>query len=103
MKIDSSTRTTPLAGTATAPSRSSKATPQGARGSAGQDNVDISSVSTQIHAIESSIAEASGFDAAKVEEIKLAISEGRFHINADLIADKLITSARELALQQRKG
>ena len=36
------------------------------------------------------------FDAAKVDAIKQAIAEGRFTINADAIAERLITSAKEL-------
>ncbi len=38
----------------------------------------------------------SPFDAAKVEEIKTAIAQGRFKINVDAIADGLIAMAREL-------
>jgi negative regulator of flagellin synthesis FlgM len=41
-------------------------------------------------------ADEGSFDAARVAEIKRAISEGRFAINADAIADRLIASAREL-------
>ncbi|MDR1276140.1 MAG: flagellar biosynthesis anti-sigma factor FlgM [Candidatus Accumulibacter sp.] len=41
-------------------------------------------------------ADESAFDAARVSEIKRAISEGRFVINADAIADRLIASAKEL-------
>ena len=36
------------------------------------------------------------FDHAKVELIAQAIREGRFEINADAIADKLIANAQEL-------
>ena len=36
------------------------------------------------------------FDAAKVERISQAIVEGKFKINADVIADKLIANAQEL-------
>lgn len=36
------------------------------------------------------------FDAEKVQRIAQAIREGRFVINADLIADKLIQNAQEL-------
>jgi negative regulator of flagellin synthesis FlgM len=36
------------------------------------------------------------FDAAKVERISQAIGEGKFKINADVIADKLIANAQEL-------
>ena len=38
----------------------------------------------------------SPFDAAKVEEIKAAIAEGRFKINPEAIADGLIAMARDL-------
>ena len=36
------------------------------------------------------------FDIARVNEIKQAISEWKFSINANAIADRLIVSAREL-------
>jgi negative regulator of flagellin synthesis FlgM len=36
------------------------------------------------------------FDVARVTEIKQAISEGKFSIDANAIADRLIVSAREL-------
>jgi len=36
------------------------------------------------------------FDAAKVSRISKAISEGKFTINANAIADKLVSNAQEL-------
>ena len=36
------------------------------------------------------------FDGAKVERIAQAIRDGKFEINADAIADKLIANAQEL-------
>lgn len=36
------------------------------------------------------------FDAEKVQRISQAISEGKFSVNADAIADKLIANAREM-------
>ena len=39
---------------------------------------------------------AAEFDAAKVDRISQAIGEGKFKINADVIADKLIANAQEL-------
>jgi len=36
------------------------------------------------------------FDAAKVERISKAITEGKFTVNADAIADKLVANAQEL-------
>lgn len=41
------------------------------------------------------MSEAS-FDSAKVDRIALAIRQGQFTINAEVIADKLITNAEEL-------
>lgn len=101
MKIEGSGRTH-APSTSTGASRGSKAAPQTQRG-AGQDSVTLSSTSTQIQALEAGINEASGFDSAKVEAIKLAISEGRFTINPEAIADKLIASTRELLAQQQRN
>jgi len=42
-------------------------------------------------------------DAARVSEIKRAIAEGRFSINAGAIADRLIDTARELVSSQRRA
>jgi negative regulator of flagellin synthesis FlgM len=36
------------------------------------------------------------FDAAKVERIAQAIRDGRFEVNAEAIADKLLANTREL-------
>ncbi len=47
-------------------------------------------------ALQGQPANAAEFDRAKVERIALAIREGRFQIDADAIADKLIANAREL-------
>jgi negative regulator of flagellin synthesis FlgM len=41
-------------------------------------------------------ADDGSFDAAKVDRISRAISEGKFTINASAIADKLISNAQEL-------
>ena len=98
MKIDSSTRTSPLTGNATPTARGEKLA---AQTSGAQDNVQLSNMSTQIKALETSIGEASGFDAAKVEAIRQAIGEGHFTINSNAIADKLISSTRELLAQQQ--
>jgi len=100
MKIDGSTGTPSPTDTASASVRKNKNAPQNNQSGREQDNVTLSSASSQIQALESGIAEASGFDAAKVEAIKQAISEGRFNINPELIASKLLASAQELISQQ---
>ncbi len=42
------------------------------------------------------VPDEGSFDAEKVQRISQAISEGKFSINADAIADKLIANAREM-------
>lgn len=42
-------------------------------------------------------------DSARVAEIKQAIADGRFSINTDAIADRLIDTARDLINSQRKA
>jgi len=70
-----------------------------ARSSTAAAEVNISSASAQL-------AGANGgapVDSARIAEIKQAISEGRFQINADAIADGLIDTARDLLQSQRKA
>ena len=59
------------------------------------------SAATEVHLSElagqlQSPGEASTFDASRVSEIKQAIAVGRFTINSEAIADRLIASASEL-------
>ncbi|MCL2523687.1 MAG: flagellar biosynthesis anti-sigma factor FlgM [Betaproteobacteria bacterium] len=46
--------------------------------------------------------EAPPVNAARIAEIKQAISEGRFKINPEAIADRLIESARDLVSASRR-
>ncbi len=52
-------------------------------------------LSTAATALTSSSTEAS-FDAKKVERIAQAIRDGKFKVNPEAIADKLIVNAQEL-------
>ena len=61
--------------------------------SAPSAQVDISSTAKLA---ASSGADDGSFDAAKVARISQAISEGKFTVNADAIADKLVSNAQEL-------
>lgn len=56
--------------------------------------VALSSAATQLAA--SPAVEDGSFDAAKVDRIARAISEGKFTVNANAIADKLVANAQEL-------
>ncbi len=54
--------------------------------------VELSSAAATLRAT----AASPEFDAQKVARISTAISEGRFQVNPGVIADKLISNAREL-------
>jgi negative regulator of flagellin synthesis FlgM len=53
---------------------------------------------------QSSAAAASNgaFDAKRVAEIRLAISEGRFQVNPERIADGLLDSVRDMLSQRQR-
>ena len=61
--------------------------------SAGTERVDISSLSARLQGVGSGEAPV---DAKRVADIKQAISEGRFQINPERIADGLLTSVRDM-------
>lgn len=62
----------------------------------GEDKVELSNLSASLNKADAAIASTPVVDRAKVEEIRQAISEGRFTINAERIADKLIGSVRQM-------
>lgn len=64
-------------------------------------NVQISTLSTQLQALQSTQASSAVFETKKVEAIKLAISEGRFQVNSEKVADGLLETVKDL-LNARK-
>lgn len=57
-------------------------------------SIQISSASRGLQSSDG--ADATSFDAARVDVIKQAISQGRFQVNSHAVADKLIASAQDL-------
>lgn len=70
-------------------------------GDARVEDVQLSSLSTSLQKAERAMAETPVIDQQRVDEIRQAISEGRFKINAGRIADGLIDSVRDLLSNQR--
>lgn len=64
---------------------------------AASDEVELSSLASQLAASSSEPT----FDAARVAEIRQAITDGKFTVNTGAIADRLIASAKELIGTQR--
>ncbi len=106
MKIDTSVKSPTSSGVKDTASRAAKAgtnaptaAPQGKSGA--QDNVQITALSSQLQAMESSMDNVPVVDSARVEAIKLAISEGRFKINPEVIADSLLATVKDLMQNQK--
>jgi negative regulator of flagellin synthesis FlgM len=64
-------------------------------------NVKLSPLSSQLQALQGAQANGAVFETKKVEEIKLAISEGRFKVNSEKVADGLLETVKDL-LNARK-
>ncbi len=59
------------------------------------DKLQIAPSTTQLRELEAELAKLDISDAAKVDAIKRAIESGTFEVNAVLVADRLIDSAKE--------
>jgi negative regulator of flagellin synthesis FlgM len=70
------------------------------KATASGDQVELSSLAARLQDAATT-ADAQVVDAARVAEIKQAISEGRFHINPERIADGLLESVREMLSRQQ--
>lgn len=103
MKIDGNIRSIQSGTVAESQTRGSKsATTAGASAAGGSGpRVELSSLGSQLVGIEAKLADVPVIDLQRVEEIKLAIAEGRFKVNPDVIADKLLETVQELIRAQK--
>jgi negative regulator of flagellin synthesis FlgM len=79
----------------TAPNDARVSTARGAEPVAETERVQLSDLGARLSQLESQFAGAD-FDVKKVEEVRAAIAEGRFKVNAEAVADKLLASVSEL-------
>lgn len=80
-----------------------KANPEptgGASGAQSAGSLNISRLSTRLQTLESRLADGESFDVSRVSEIKQAIRDGSFKVNAEAVADKLISSAHDLFIKR---
>lgn len=103
MKIDSSVKSVGGLSNSEPGVRSVKDQPASpARGA--DASVEVSSLSSRLREMSATLASVPVVDSAHVAEIKQAIVEGRFHVNAEKVADSLIESVKDmLAAQSRKA
>ena len=65
------------------------------------DSVQLSPLSTHLQAIEKGFADTPIVDTAKVDEIKQAIANGYFKVDAGKVADRLLQTVHELILAHK--
>ncbi len=68
----------------------------GSAGDSGSSNVRLSTLSSRMREIETRLGESRIVDTARVSEIKQAMAEGRFRVNPELVADRLLDTVRAL-------
>jgi negative regulator of flagellin synthesis FlgM len=102
VKIDGSLRSIQSGQVSEGPGRDNKAGATTVQTSAsGGPQVQLSPLGSQLAGIEASLANVPVVDSQRVDEIKQGIAEGRFKINPEVIADKLLETVRELIQSQR--
>lgn len=95
MKIEKSSKPLPAAATegrTPAAKPADSAQPSATSGT----SVHLGASAAQLQGMESSMANSPLVNAAKVAEIKQAISEGRFQVNSGIVADSLIKTVTDL-------
>lgn len=95
MKIDKSSLPVTPVGEGKARASAAKPGDNAPAGAASGTSVNLGT-SAQLRSMEESMANAPVVNTAKVAEIKQAISEGRFQVNAGAVADSLIQSVTDL-------
>ena len=66
-----------------------------------RDKVEITTVSAQLAQLEKMLGDVGIVDAARVASIKQAIAEGRFKVDSEVVADKLLATVREYLANQK--
>jgi negative regulator of flagellin synthesis FlgM len=95
---DSGSLKKPATATTSPGSAAAKGADKAAASGAASDSVKLSSQGQALAAGSSTAV----FDAKKVEEIKAAIANGSFQVDASKIADGLIDSVRDFVPSKRK-
>ena len=99
MKIEKTSNPSPASKVGDTGSRAPAARTTGNKTGATENSetsVHLGTTTAQLRTIESSMASTPLVDVQKVAEIKQAITEGRFQVNSGVVADRLISTVKEL-------
>lgn len=66
------------------------------------EKVELSSLSARMQEVEAALANVPVADANRIAEIKQAMAEGRFQVDASKVADGLIESVRQMIASQAR-
>lgn len=95
MKIDNSVKS--VGGLPPGDSRTRSVQGSTASGaSAAGEKVELSSLSASMQQAEAAMAEVPVVDQSRVDELKQAITDGHFKVDAEKVADGLIESVRQM-------
>ncbi len=61
----------------------------------GEEKLQIAASTSQLRELESQMAKLDISDAAKIEAIRSAIDSGTFEVDSEVVADRLIDTAKE--------
>jgi len=99
VKIDKPSKPLPASGAGEGAAQAAgkgKPSPMPVAAQRNDTSVSLGSAATQLHSMENSMANTPVINAAKVAEIKQAISEGRFKVNSEAVAGRLLDTVRDL-------
>lgn len=100
MKIDNSVGS--VGGVPTGESRPRPGKDAAPAPKAAGEKVELSSLAAQMQEVEAMLANVPVADAGRVAEIKQAMAEGRFQVDASKVADGLIESVRQMIASQAR-
>lgn len=65
------------------------------------DSVELTPLSTELRSMASNLNDAQVVDTGRIEAIKQAIRDGRFKVNAEAVADRLIATVQDLVEKKK--
>lgn len=65
-------------------------------------SVELSGLSSRLQVLDAQVSSGEVVDAARVSEIKQAMSDGLFKVNPDVVADRLLKTVRELIVAYKR-
>ena len=83
-------------GSAAAHERTETSSAKSAEAKSSTDQVQLSSQAQTLKRLEASVADRPAFDEAKVESIREAIAEGRYHVDPERLAERFVSLESEL-------